>query len=174
MLDALEVNGLHAEKLGALDVQFSVVNEDTFIGRGLSDLECATIDLAPRLAQAEITRAEEILEVVAQVKSFDAVEIQLTRFVVERGHPEAARPGQGGEDGEGLRLHLRLAEHELAEVFAREVAAAVEDHPVEIFVEGETAFFKFAVNKLVPLIEFLFREGVLLDGPFSGFGAPGV
>src|SRR5580704_1598647 len=64
----LKVNCAHVQLLRALQIQFPVINEQTFVGTALSHFESQFIDALIGLSDSQIAGTKESLELTPQVE----------------------------------------------------------------------------------------------------------
>src|SRR5260370_9989541 len=151
---AFVMNRVHAQAPRIFQVQRPVVDEPELLPWALSALQRDEKNRFLRLARVQITRAEKHLEVSSQSKRFDAVFVQLQRFVVDRADKIFSGSRRGVEHGARLRVLLRLREHERREFFPCEPARPVEQRAVEILIQRNVPGIKRRKRKVVAILKF--------------------
>jgi hypothetical protein len=170
----LVVNNGKAEAAGAFEIERAVVDENTFLGPPLGDSKSDAEDAFFRFARVNVAGAEENLKAFAEIESFDAVLIQFEWFIVD-GTDEIL-PGlhYGVENGTGAGKFLGLREHESGEFFTSELARAIEEGAVEIFVDGDLPGVERGESEIVAVLEFFVIDVEDFAGGFAGIAIPAV
>src|SRR5260370_14835448 len=148
------MNGVHPKAPRAFQVQGTVINEKTLFRRELGDLQSHAKDQLLGIPGSDVTGAEENEKVPSKVEGLDAVLVELQRLVVDGA--DKIFPGAGDliENGARLRKFLGLREHESGEFLACETARAIEQCPVEIFVQGDLSGVEGREREVVAILKF--------------------
>ena len=85
-----KLNRVQAQAPRAFQVQRAVVDEDALFRLPLGEVERQAVNLRVRFGYAQVAGTEEDGKVFAQAEFLNAVEVQLARFVVERGQKDLA------------------------------------------------------------------------------------
>src|SRR5260370_1428038 len=154
LLGVLVMNGVHPKAPRAFQVQGPVINEKTLLRLALGDFQSHAKDQLFGLAGSNVTGAEENEKVPSKVEGLDAVLVELQRFVIDG--TDKIIPGASDliENGARLRKFLGLREHESGEFLAREAARAIEQCPVEIFVQGDLPGIEGREREIVAILKF--------------------
>jgi hypothetical protein len=167
LLRILVVNHVKPQTAGTLKVERPVVDKDTLLRRALRDFESDAEDGLLRLARVYIAGTEKDEKIAPQIECFDAVLVELKRFVVDGTDEVLASAGGIGENGAGFEIFFGLGKHESGELFAGERTRAVKESAVELFVQRNLAGIKCGKRKIVPILKFFVVE----VENFGGFAA---
>src|SRR5712664_1628274 len=148
------MNGVHPKAPRAFQVQGTVINEKTLLRLALGDFQSHAKDQLLGLPGSNVTGAEENEKVPAKVEGLDAVLVELERLVVYGTDKIFPRARELIENGARFREFLGLREHESDEFLACETARAIEQCPVEIFVQGDLSGVEGREREIVAILKF--------------------
>src|SRR5579863_348026 len=169
-----ELNRVHPQFLGNLEIQAAVIHENAFIRRALRKAQGHAIDFLVRLAHAQIARAQKSVEVLAETESPDSVLVDLARFIVQREHRVTLRGGELLEILERFRQRLREIEDKFLDVVGSKGARAIENDPLKIFIEGGVAGLERVEHQLVAISEIFPVEREVVHNRATTVAIPSV
>src|SRR5437016_183912 len=167
LLRILMVNGAHPEAARTFQVERAVVDEKAFFGRALRHFQGDAIDSFLRLTGANVTGAEENKEVSPKIEGFDAVLVEFERLVVDGADKVFSRARDFIENAARFWIFLGLREHECDELLAAEAARAIEQGPVEIFIQGDKTRVEGWKGKIMTVLKFFPIKAECCGGFFS-------
>jgi hypothetical protein len=168
------VNHGHTEAARSFEVEGAIVNEDALFGPPLRNGKRHTEDAFFGFTGMDVAGAEENLEAAAKIKSFDAVLIELERFVIYGADKIAIGGNALIEYGSDSGKFLRLGKHEGGELFAGEFSRAIEESAIEVVVEGELARVESRERKFVTVLKVVPVEMKGFAGFLAGVAVPTI
>src|ERR1051326_1129628 len=154
----LEVNRLHPQRRGRIEILHPVVDEQRPPGLGLRHAERPRIDRVCWLANAEPAGREERGENLTQTEMSNAEIVQGLALVVERGQSNTARRGEVSRDRNAVGPGNALREHERRKFLAAERAPVAKHSDVEILVERDLTRLECADRLFVPVLKIILVE----------------
>ena len=109
----LKMNRAHAQLPRALQIQFPVINEQTFVRAALGHFERQFIDSFIGFSNAKIAGTEKSLEFPPQIELLDPAFVQLERFIVDGGKQIFSGCGHVGQNRARFRKFFRLRKNEM-------------------------------------------------------------
>src|SRR5208282_168985 len=149
---------VHSQARGTVQIQGTIVDKTTLLGRPLRNLEGEVVDSVFRLAQSDETGAYEKAEDLAQAEGLNTKQIQFFRFIVDGGHQVSARVAEILSQLQSPGLRLREREHVLFESIEGEGSRAVEDGALQVFLQGDFAALERRDQHLMAAFEFDFIQ----------------
>src|SRR6202021_4229002 len=174
MIEVFYLNRLQTQFAGAFEVQLPVINHHARGGLPLHDFHHTPVNLNIRFADAEVTRTEKYFEIIFQLKLLDAVFVDFSRLIIERGHDVFAGGRNLPAKFKRLWKWLRLREHEGLEVFRLVVPRPVEHGALYVLIESCLPDLKGVEHQLVAIGEIVPVEMKFLGRSFSRFAVPTV
>src|SRR6266581_6035031 len=123
---------LHAEFVRILEIQRTVINEQALLSTPLGHLQRQPIKSPVRLAQSNITGAEEQRKVAPQLKCLDSIFVEFTGLVVDGRKQITARFRNVRQDRASFRIFSGLRKHKGRELLAREPLRPAKNCAVQI------------------------------------------
>ncbi len=138
--------------------------------RHFSGGRCVTRDAKDHLLGLpgpNITGTEENQKVSSKVEGLNAVLVELERLVIDGA--DKVFPGARHliQNCARLRIFCGLRKHEGGEFLAREVALAIEERAVEIFVQGNLSGVEGWEGEIVAVLKFFPIQVKNVCGVFS-------
>src|SRR5260370_37094474 len=161
------MTGVHPKAPRAFQVQGPVINEKTLLRLALGDVQSHAKDQLLGLPGSDVTAAEENEKVASKVEGLDAVLVELERLVIDGTDKIFPGARELSKDGARLREFVGLREHEGGEFLACEAARAIEQCPVEIFVQGDLPGIEGREREIVAVLKFFPIQGKSGCGFFS-------
>jgi hypothetical protein len=168
------VNGVHPQAPRAFQVQRPVIDEKAFLGRALRDFKRDAKNRLFGLAGVNITGAEENQKVPSKVEGLNAVLVELQRLIIDGAYKVFPGARDLIKKGARFRVFLGLREHKGDELFAGEAALAIEQCPVEIFIQGDLSGVEGREGKIMAVLKFLPIEAKSVCGFFSRSAVPAI
>src|SRR6266849_1509037 len=155
LLRILMMDDVHSQTPGTFQIQRAVVDEKTFFGRALRNLESHAKDQFFRFARSNVAGAEEDQKISSKMKCLNAVLVELQRLIIDRADEILPRGSDLVEDRPSSRIFFRLGEHECGELLAGERARAIEQCSVQILIQGNEAGIECREREFMAVAKFL-------------------
>jgi hypothetical protein len=154
----LVVNHTHPQTAGALKIYWPIIDEYALLRRPLRDLESDAKDRFFGFTRTHIAGATEDRKLSAQMKSLDAVLVQLQGLIVDGTDEILAGACGVSQHRARIRIFFRLRKHEGGKVFAAKRSGAIEKRSVEILVQRDLAAIEGRKSEVVPVLKFFVIE----------------
>lgn len=168
------LDGADAEAARDLDEHFAVLEVEDVTGGDLRDVERGAVDVGVGFAEVDVAGRDEEVDKTVELEFADAVGVKFAAFVADDGDLEPMLGFEGADVLDHVGQGLRLREHELAEIGDGEVALAVEDDALEIFLERELAFLIRIEGEVMTLRGLFGVEAEVLHCAGAGGAVPAV
>jgi hypothetical protein len=168
------MDNVKSQSTGTFKIEWPVVDEDALFRRALRDFESDAENGLFRFARMDIAGAEENEKIAPQIKRFDAVLIQLERFVVYRTYKIFAAPRGIGENRPSVGIFFGLREHKASELFTRKRTLAIKEGSVEVFIQRDVPGIKRGKRKIVAILKFFVIEVESSGGLAARTAVPAV
>src|SRR5216683_955338 len=174
LLRVLMMNGVHPEAPRAFQVQGPVINEKSLLRLVMGDFRRNAKDQLLGLPGSNVAGAKENEKVPSKVEGLDAVLVELQRLVIDGTDKIFPGARELIKDGARLREFVGLREHEGGEFLACETAWAIEQCPVEIFVQGDLPGIEGREREIVAVLKFFPIQVKSVCGFFSRSAVPTI
>jgi len=154
----LMMDNVKSQSARTLEVEWPVVDEDALFRRALRDFESDAENRLFRLARMDIAGTKKDEKIPPQIKRFDAVLIQLERFVIDGADEILASARSIRENRPSVGIFFRLREHKASELFTRKRTRAVKESPIQIFVQRNLAGIEGREREIVAILKFFVVE----------------
>src|SRR5580704_14971402 len=129
------MDNVKSQTAGTIKIERPVVNENTLLRRALRDLKSYAENGLFRLARTDVAGTEKDEKIPPQIKCFDAVLVQLERFIIDRTNKVLPTSRGVRENCSSVGILFGLREHKASELFTRKRTRAVKESPIQIFVQ---------------------------------------
>src|SRR5260370_12371809 len=174
LLRVLIVDGIHPQAPRTIQVQRPVVNEKTLLRGALGDFQRDAKDRLLGLAGAHVTGAEENQKVSSKIEGLNAVFVELQRLIIDGADKVFPVARNLVQNGARLRVFFGVREHEGGELLAGEAELAIEQGPVEIFIQGDLSAVEGREREIVAVMKFLPIQVESVCGFFSRSAVPAI
>ena len=145
-------NALHSYALADLNEHLGVVDEEHPSWDRLCEIKSEPKNLGIRFPHSNETGGYERIRKLVELEGTNAVRIDLARFIANDDNLQTVLQFKFGNEPKHLWKGLGLSKHEIAKLIPGEWPFCIEDHPFQVFLEGELAFLMGLEDETMSLI----------------------